>query len=190
MVCTDDMDLADLLRMLRNHGLARSSERFDEFVTQNPSIDGRFLFMLSGMNYRSTEINAFLGLRQLEVLDERIAQRNTNLTQFLQEAPQWIWKDYNLDGVSSFALPLIAVDQRAHEAVTETLNELEIEARPIVAGNLRMQPFLRDLRHVSTRPNELAVADHIHAYGTYVGNGHHVTPDMVSTLCEALKKAR
>lgn len=190
MVSTDDLDLADWLGMLRNHGLARSSESFDEIAAQNPNIDRRFLFMLSGMNYRSTDINAFLGLRQLRVLDERIAQRNANLEHFLAKAPDWIWKDFNLDGVSSFALPIIAVDGKGHEAVTAVLRDLDIESRPIVAGNLRLQPFLRDLSQVTARPEALPVANHIHNHGTYVGNGHHVTSDMVSTLCEALKKAR
>ena len=190
MVSTDDISLADRLRMVRNHGLARSSESFDLFSARNPNIDRRFLFMLSGMNYRSTDINAFLGLRQLDVLDERIAQRNTNLKQFLEAAPDWIWKDYNLDGASSFALPMIAVDQRGHETVMKVLRDLDIEARPIVAGNLRLQPFLRDLSQVTARPEALPVANHIHNHGTYVGNGHHVTADMVSTLCETLRKAR
>lgn len=190
MVCTDDRDLADRLRMLRNHGLARSSESFGEFAAQNPNIDRRFLFMLSGMNYRSTEINAFLGLRQLNALDERIAKRNANLKHFLADAPDWIWKDYNLDGVSSFALPIVAVDDRGHEVVTAVLQDLDIESRPIVAGNLRLQPFLRDLSQVTAQPKTLPVANHIHNHGTYVGNGHHVTSGMVSTLCKALKKAR
>jgi CDP-6-deoxy-D-xylo-4-hexulose-3-dehydrase len=190
MINTDNDDLADRLRMIRNHGMARSSRRFEEYARENPTIDRRFLFVLAGMNYRSTEINAFLGLRQLDLIDGRIDQRNANLRRFLEEAPEWIWTDYEIEGVSSFALPLISMDQIGFEKASLVVNELGIESRPVVAGNLIAQPFARQFARLKARPDDLPTAHHIHQFGLYVGNGHHVTPDMVSDLCTALRKAR
>jgi CDP-6-deoxy-D-xylo-4-hexulose-3-dehydrase len=145
--------------------------------------------MTSGMNYRSTEINAFLGLRQLEVIDERIMQRNENLARFLTSAPDWMWTNFRTEGVSSFALPLIAEDSEGYDAIRAVVDRLGIEGRPVVAGNLANQPFLRGT-DVTKLPGDLRFANHIHRFGMYVGNGHHVTPEMIEKLCAELRKAR
>jgi CDP-6-deoxy-D-xylo-4-hexulose-3-dehydrase len=189
MISSNDLEITDRLRLIRNHGLARSSKRFDEYSARHPDIDRRFLFMTSGMNYRSTEINAFLGLRQLEVIDERIMQRNENLARFLTSAPDWMWTNFRTEGVSSFALPLIAEDSEGYDAIRAVVDRLGIEGRPVVAGNLANQPFLRGT-DVTKLPGDLRFANHIHRFGMYVGNGHHVTPEMIEKLCAELRKAR
>ena len=190
MINTNDAELADQLRLIRNHGLARSSTRFEHYADNHPDIDRRFLFVETGMNYRSTDINAFLGLRQLQVIDERIEQRNRNLHQFLAEAPDWLRTDYATAGVSSFALPLIAHDENGYAAVTKAVESLGIEARPVVAGNLMRQPFLKDNPTVSAYGSGLPNAEDVHRFGLYIGNGHHVTSDMISELSDGLRKAR
>ena len=189
MISTDDAILADELRLIRNHGLARSVSSFEELAAQYPEIDPLFLFIVSGMNYRSTELNAFLGLRQLATLNDRIKQRNQNLSVFLELIPEWLWSDFSTEGRSSFAIPLIADDEVGAKAVADTVQRLGIESRPVVGGNLSVQPFLASYPHRST-PWGLPVASHIQKYGKYVGNGHHVEPGMVEELCVALKGSR
>jgi CDP-4-dehydro-6-deoxyglucose reductase, E1 len=185
IVSTNDPGFADAIRLMRAHGLARESRDFDSYTAQYPDIHPQFLFVSSGLNFRSTELNAFLGRRQLTLLDERIRQRNANLHRLLEGAPAYLWSDYDLDGVSSFALPLIAGDPEHAAQVKKVVDRLGIESRPVVAGNLLRQPFMSDHRvHIwgGTTP----VADHVHACGIYVGNGHHVTPEMVDDLLEGL----
>ena len=58
---TDDRNLAKKLRSLRNHGIDR--------------VGGKIDFVLPGLNYRMTEVQAILGLFQLERLDLDIANR-------------------------------------------------------------------------------------------------------------------
>jgi hypothetical protein len=82
------------------------------------------------------------------------------------------------------------MDQIGFEKASIVVNELGIESRPVVAGNLIAQPFARQFARLKARPDDLPTAHHIHQFGLYVGNGHHVTPDMVSDLCTALRKAR
>lgn len=190
MISTDDPDLADRLRLLRDHGLARASRQYDDYARMHSQIDRRFLFVLPGMNYRSTEIGAFLGLRQLDLIDGRIDHRNANLDIFLDMAPEWLWKDFERAGASSFAIPLIAVDSVGFDVVRATIERLGIESRPIVAGNLARQPFLAGYPRLHLFPEDLAVANHVHDFGLYVGNGHHVEQSMVAHLCEQLHKAR
>jgi len=59
MVVTDDEDLADRVRVLRNHGGVR--------------IDGRYAFADVGYNYRMSDVQAAIGIAQLERLDDLIA---------------------------------------------------------------------------------------------------------------------
>jgi CDP-6-deoxy-D-xylo-4-hexulose-3-dehydrase len=143
---------------------------------------GTFHFVSAGLNFRSTEINAFLGLRQLKRLDRHIEHRNRNMTQFLATAPSWLWRDFRTEGMSSFALPLIAKDKQGAARVAEAVGRLGIESRPVVAGNILRQPFMQNV-HAGTKP----VADEIHEFGLYVGNGPHVDSSMVGALIRGLR---
>jgi CDP-6-deoxy-D-xylo-4-hexulose-3-dehydrase len=185
MISTNDQVLADDLRLMRAHGLARESANFDDLAAAYPEIDRRFLFVSAGLNFRSTDLNAFLGLRQLSRLDERIERRNANMRSFLKSVPSELWTDYETEGMSNFALPLIARDHETASTVTKVVDELGIESRPVVAGNLARQPFLRG-RLPTTDTESLLVADHIHNFGQYVGNGPHVDGAMVDKLNDAL----
>lgn len=189
MVCTNDESFGDDIRLMRAHGLARESRHFDRYAAEYREIDRRFLFLQPGLNFRSTDLNAWLGQRQLLELDARIDQRNQNMNAFLESAPSTLFRDFNTEGMSSFALPLIARSRAERIAIQECCDRLGLESRPVVAGNLLRQPMLRGY-DVLAPPGGTSVADHIHDCGLYVGNGHHVTPDMVRSftaeLCAAL----
>lgn len=185
IVSSNDPEFADDARVLREHGLARASAWPAEYEADHPDLDPRFLFVSPGLNFRSSDLNAFLGLGQLGSLDARIAQRNANLNLFLELAPEGVWADFRTAGVSSFALPLIANGEQQARAIQRAVAGLGIENRPIVAGNLIRQPFMSSTEFKS---EGTPVADHIHDYGLYVGNGHHVDRGMIEQLVEAIRK--
>lgn len=186
MVCTDDPALADDLRLMRAHGLARESHDFAGHAAKHPEIDPRFLFLMPGLNFRSTELNAFLGQRQLATLDERVDARNANMRAFLAGMADvsGAWTAFHTDGMSSFALPLIATDRVAAARIRAVVDRLGIESRPVVAGNLARQPMLAGYE---VTVHATPVADHLHAHGLYVGNGHHVSVAMVDQLVSAMR---
>ena len=186
MISVDDPELADELRLLRAHGLARESSKFAAHAEKWPEIDAKFLFVDAGLNFRSTEINAFLGLRQLARLDGFIEARNRNLVEFLDHAPAWLWRDFELEGVSSFALPLISQSRQRSLKVRAIVDALGIESRPVVAGNLAKQPFMHG--RAASAWASLDVADHVDTKGIYVGNGHHVTVEAVDALVDELTR--
>ena len=64
LVTTDDRDLAERLRLLRNHGAAKKSTPGLEFVEP-------------GFNYRLSEIPAVLGLSQMRRIDQILLDRRT-----------------------------------------------------------------------------------------------------------------
>ncbi|MDT0442710.1 DegT/DnrJ/EryC1/StrS family aminotransferase [Streptomyces johnsoniae] len=186
MVSSDDPEVLDGLRLLRSHGLAGESEHFDRFAADHPDVDPRFLFMVPGLNLRSTDLNALLGLRQLDRLDGAIRRRNANLAHFLRVLPPYLWRDYATEGASSFTLPLIAEDTDGARRARSAAERLGIEARPIVAGNLLAQPFVRTSDRVRAAA-PTPVADHVHRHGFYIGNGPHVSAEMLDALGAALR---
>src|SRR5713101_388116 len=73
MVTTDDPVLAERLRIFRNHGITREHQRRE---------DWRYEIVELGYNYRLSDIQAALGLSQLDRLADRIARRREIATQY------------------------------------------------------------------------------------------------------------
>lgn len=76
---TQSDELAHRLRALRSHGITRSAPEMTE-----PSHGGWYYQMLElGLNYRMTDIQAALGLSQLERLKHFVQQRQTIAARYL-----------------------------------------------------------------------------------------------------------
>jgi UDP-4-amino-4,6-dideoxy-N-acetyl-beta-L-altrosamine transaminase len=80
MVMTNDDTLAQTLRLLRNHGIQREADQFENMEQAFP--DGSDIVapwyqeqQMMGFNYRMSDIHAALGLSQLDKLDEFNARR-------------------------------------------------------------------------------------------------------------------
>ena len=88
MVSTDDKGLANLLLMLRSHGWSKDldSDSHHALVTQHHIDDfhSPFVFYEPGFNLRSTDLNAFIGIGQLEKLDWMTEQRRANHERYLE----------------------------------------------------------------------------------------------------------
>ncbi|KAF4516286.1 hypothetical protein B566_EDAN000527 [Ephemera danica] len=87
MVSTNDKALADLLLMLRSHGWSKDLDpaAHRALVTQHQIDDfhSPFVFYEPGFNLRSTDLNAFIGIGQVEKLDWMTEQRRTNHGRYL-----------------------------------------------------------------------------------------------------------
>jgi CDP-6-deoxy-D-xylo-4-hexulose-3-dehydrase len=181
MVSTNNTDLYDLMLMKRSHGMARASTRFDDYAKAYPDIDKKFLFVTDGYNFRNHEICAVLGLSQLKRLNKMIEIRKRNhelFTQIIDSCPTLFYNIKNPATNSSFCLPFICKSPEIMKAMKEVFDKHGIEYRPVVAGNLLTQPFLKDYKIDTKRT--VTNADIINNQGVYVGNNHFVTKkDMV-----------
>ncbi len=191
VVCTNNETLYQLSRMLRSHGMTReaSPEVREQYETEYPDLNPLFTFAIAGFNFRSTELNAVIGLSQLKKLDDNIAIRSKNLDTWLDNLSEKKFKvDYERFGNSNFALPLILnrADVTLKERVCKKLDELEVEYRLGTAGggNLSRQPFVKKYPHKII--DDQQVVDHIHDYGLYVGNGGHVSEASIKFLTNEL----
>jgi UDP-4-amino-4,6-dideoxy-N-acetyl-beta-L-altrosamine transaminase len=78
MALTNDDELAERMRLFRNHGITRDSLRFTSVGAQEGQAPSwHYEQQVLGFNYRMTDIHAALGLSQLQRLDEYVARRNS-----------------------------------------------------------------------------------------------------------------
>lgn len=178
MICTNNSDLYDIMKMKRSHGLARFSSHFGEYIIDNPDIDKSFLFVTDGYNFRNTEIGAVLGLCQLRKLNGYISIRRRNHKRFVEIMNNHKDKFYRVHenyGNSSFCFPFIAREKKTRNELIKKFKENKIEYRPIVGGNLLRQPYLK-------YKVEMPLADILHENGVYIGNNQFVTEENMKTL--------
>lgn len=72
MAVTNDQDLAARMNLLRSHGITRDAEA----MTQKPDGPWYYQQIALGFNYRMTELQAALGISQLDRLDAFVARRH------------------------------------------------------------------------------------------------------------------
>ena len=186
MVCTDSEELYELMKIKRSHGMARllSPPLYEEAIKKYPNIDPKFLFLTDGYNFRNTELNAVLGIEQLKRLDENIEVRRKNFDCFIKLLdPEIFYLPYNDPGNSSFAFPFICKKPEEREKLKSIFDELGVEHRPIVSGNLLLHPFLDKWKDSVSVPNATKLNDG----GVYIGNGQFVNEDMIVKVFDAIK---
>lgn len=176
MISTNNTKLYDLMKIKRSHGMARESIKFDEYAKKYPDVDKQFLFVTDGYNFRNHEICAVLGISQLKRLDKMVEIRNRNhklFTEIIDKYPNLFFNIKNPKTISSFCFPFICRSNEIMLAMKDTFTKHTIEYRPVVAGNLLAQPFLKDYKIETTKKR--TNADIIQTQGVYIGNNHFVT---------------
>lgn len=181
MISTNDTELYDLMKMKRSHGLARVSDNFDRYASENSNIQKSFLFVTDGYNFRNTELAAVLGMSQLKRLDKFIEIRRRNYEIFISiinENPNFHSMKYH-QGNSCFCLPFICKNKDIKHKLISLLEQNKIEYRPVVGGNLLKQPYLN--YQIDSNIGILN-ADVIHENGIYIGNSQFVSEKDMSKL--------
>ena len=195
MICMQEDYIYQLAIMFRSHGMTReaSGEIYLKYQNDYPDLNPLFTFAVPGFNFRSTELNAVLGLSQIKKLDHNIKIRSQNLEIWLESInPQQFKIDYFQTGNSCFALPLILKekDKNLMRNVCKKLDDREIEYRLGTAGggNLSRQPFIKNYQHRIV--DDQAVVNHIHDFGLYVGNGTHVKKNDIEVVAQELNEIK
>ena len=188
MVCTNDSEIYQLARMFRSHGMTREASKEVQERYARPDLNPLFTFAVPGYNMRSTELNAVLGLEQIQRLDANIEARKTNLDTWLQNLDANLYFTYfNTNGNSNFALSLVLRKDRVDiKDVCKILEQSEVEYRLGTAGggNQTRQPFLE--KHSFKIVGALPISNYIHDYGLYVGNHTELTESQIVNLCKEL----
>jgi CDP-6-deoxy-D-xylo-4-hexulose-3-dehydrase len=192
MVCTNDHEIYQMLRMFRSHGLVRECTDIDmkeSYYEINPEPSPEFVFAYPGFNFRGTEIGAVLGIRQMAHIDSHIKIRKRNFELFLDQLDSSKYKtDFSMDGNSNFGLVIVLTEknEKMMEKIIDTLNEHKIANRRGVAGggNQLRQPYLKNYDFGS--PEDFPNTEHIHYYSVYIGNHQNINEENIRDICNLL----
>ena len=193
MVCTNDAEVYQQVRMLRSHGMVRELNDSDlraAYQDANPDLNPDFIFAYAAYNARNTEIGGIMGRSQLKRLDKIVARRTENLLRFLGQIDSSKYRtDFKLEGSSNYAFNLILkeADDDLVQRLMLKMRESGVEFRRGSAGggNQIRQPYLKgivpDGHHLAFPETE-----HVHFYGFYIGNFPDLANEEVDQLCAIL----
>lgn len=183
-ICTDDDELANMLRIVRAHGWDRNLDRTTQLGLREAhhvasTFYSRYTFYHCGYNLRPTEVAGFLGNVGLPYLDEIVQRREENYRRLAEpifaQADRYLpLRTSHMDVFSNFAIPVICRSPALLKALVARC-EGRIEIRPIVGGDMTQQPFFRR-RHDQGAGFDLPNAALAHAQGLYVGNRPDLEP--------------
>ncbi|MFM7592458.1 MAG: DegT/DnrJ/EryC1/StrS family aminotransferase, partial [Isosphaeraceae bacterium] len=193
MVCTDDRDLYEMIRMFRSHGMVRecSDDTYKTpYYQKYPDLNPDFIFAFPAYNVRSTEINAVIGRNQLPRLDANNVLRSRNLKLFLDNLDSSrYFTEFAFEGSSNYAFTLVLrePDEALRDRVMSRLRELKVEFRRGTSGggNQLRQPYLKKL-FGEAEATKYPVVDHVHFFGFYIGNYPSLEPELILELCKVL----
>ena len=196
MVCTNNRDVYEIIRMLRSHGLVRESSSESirkKYTREYPDLNQEFIFSMAAHNMRPTEINGLLGLNQLKNLDSRIKIRQSNFLRFLDLLdPEIFQTDFKLEGNSNYAFILVLKNPslKLRDKIEFELSSKGIEYRRGLSGggNQLRQPYLKK-SGLYPSPELFPNVEHIHNYSWYIGNYPDLSEDFYSDFKAAINKA-
>jgi CDP-6-deoxy-D-xylo-4-hexulose-3-dehydrase len=167
---TDNEEFYHGLLMMRSHGWDRDlPETKQKELRKQSNVDdfsALYTFFVPGMNLRSTDLQAFIGIRAVDKLDHFSDIRNRNFNLYLK-----LVKDNLIninpkptDFVSNFAFPVVSKNKAS---IVDNLKKHKVECRPLIAGNMANKPFwIKNYGKSNDFPN----ADLIDQLGFYVPN--------------------
>ena len=187
MALTNDVSLAKHMQLLRSHGITRDVTD----MTHPPDGPWYYQQIDLGFNYRMTDIQAALGLSQMQRLDEFVANRHilaNRYDQMLSELP--VVKPWqHLDSYSSLHLYVIRLQlhkiQKNHRQVFESLRESGIGA------NLHYIPVYRHpyYEQLGFKPGYCVEAERYYVEAISLPMYPGLSADVQKQVIEALKKA-
>ena len=172
MVITDNEELYNRMCLLRDHGMSQ---------------DKRYWHLVAGFNYRMTNLQAAIGLAQLERIEDILKHRR-NIVRLYNEYLQ------EIDGISLppeapwatniFWLYTILIDETITEINRdECAAELEkygIESRPIFYPLHKQPPYIEESGYYP-------ITEKLSARGLSLPTGNDISHDDINRVCNALK---
>lgn len=184
---TDDEELYHLLLMMRSHGWDRDLPKDAQTKLRkefnNSDFDSLYNFYIPGLNVRSTDLQAFIGLRAIDKLDEYSYKRRVNFHHYRRKIKNNILKlkENKNDFVSSFAIPILNTNRNK---IAQELQDNNIEVRPLIAGNMANKPMWYNENDIPSLPN----CELVNKIGFYIPNHQDLTEDEINQISTIINK--
>jgi CDP-6-deoxy-D-xylo-4-hexulose-3-dehydrase len=175
MISTNNWEFYQICRALRSHGMTRemtSEVMKNSIIEANLDLNPDFIFLRPAHNFRSTEINAVIGLSQLPKLDGKNQERIDNFDLFISNLDTEKYHvSINTDGNCNYAFIVILKEANLEKRniLESKLKENGIEFRRGLSGggNQMRQPFFKN---VYVDFSDFENIEHIHNFSWYIGN--------------------
>ena len=197
MISMNDEKIYELSKLFRSHGMTRevSNETQEEYKNKYPNLNPLFTFAVAGFNMRSTELNAVLGIEQMNRIDSNVKKRRHNFKLWLDNLDKNKYiVEFDLEGNSNFALPLIMKPNYTDRLSINDdfsgvrdildLNGVEYRLGTSGGGNQSLQPYLEKYEYRVV--GELTNVNYVHSNSLYIGNHTDLNDEQIINLCKML----
>ena len=187
IVSTDDFELYELLLSIRSHGWDRDLSVETQFKLQQDwdisDFDAMYTFYYSGFNIRSTDLQAYIGLTQIDNLNDWGKKREENFHLYNKLIKNDFWKVKSKPDCleSNFAYPII---HPKRDEIVKTLTSNNVEVRPMICGSMGTQPFYVKEFGELKLPNVTIIDE----YGFYVPNNPKLTKEEIYFISSLINK--
>ena len=196
MISTNNDYFYQLCRSLRSHGMTREftdEKLIEKYKSENEDLSEDFIFIGPAHNFRSTEINAVLGLCQLQNLDSNNQIRIDNFKYFVDNLKsKKFYTDFQMDGQCNYAFILIMkeADFELRNIIEKMMNKNGIEFRRGLSGggNQMRQPYFKSQSKISYE--EYPIIEHVHNFSWYIGNYPTLEREKIKNLVSLLNETK
>lgn len=190
VISTNDEEVYNILLQLRSHGWDRDLSKQKKEELQKEwnvnNFSSLYTFYVPGFNLRSTDLQAIIGIGQLDKVDKMIERRYQNFLYYKSklEGKVWFPKTFENSYTSSFAIPVIAETAADKESLIIELNKKNISCRPLISGSMGTQPFYKKIYGEKKLPNCTIVDER----GIYVPNHDKMKLEDIDNVCNTILK--
>jgi perosamine synthetase len=169
MCLTNDEELTDKMKILRDHGMTPGKRYWHEIV---------------GFNYRMTNLQAALGVAQLKKIDLLVAKKRQIAFAYrkhlqglpnVKPAPEMPWAK------SVYWLYSVLVEKKHRDKLIEDLERKGIESRPFFYPQHILPPYNHGLR--------LPTAEDLAARGLNLPSGPRLSEDQIQKIVESMSES-
>jgi len=177
MVCTKNKKYLEILKSLRSHGWSRDLKNNKTLSKKHKDINKDWIFINSGFNLRTTDINAAIGLEQLKRIKKILSIRKYNFLKIKKSLLRnkkynnqfIILDDQKHANAAWFGIPIIlsSNNKKYKQKIMSNLHRKGIMTRPIISGNFAKQPSIK-LYKIKIN-NQLPNSDLVDKKGFFLG---------------------
>jgi len=185
MISTNDKRFYNISLAIRAHGWARDMQKaFKKKLEKKYKVDefkSLYTFYYSGFNFRSTDLNATLGLEQLKKINKISKTRHKNFYYYKENLNDYWSQNSGLTLLSSFGYATFVKNRLE---VFKYLESKKIQNRPIISGDMSQQPFWK--KHFINQ-KKLPNAAFVDSYGLYLPNHANLTKLDIDYISKCFK---